>query len=404
MRPPLTLLTLAALGAQGCFFDSRWFEQRHAQQSALEHARPAELKATPAVETEIPPARAERVLRVRAHATARYAAEVVDWPRQLAQTLEAASEVLGPTLGVRLSLAGTAPWATRGGEEDPRALLDELQALDDGKDVDRVIGLLGSVPRAELSFHQLGMARLPGKHLVMRAMNDLREMEGIEQAFPLLGAAERRELYRSRKRHKTTACLLHELGHTLGVPHEVEVTSLMGKRYDAKVNRFSDAAAALMRLSLARHADPGAQPEAAFAATFAAEVKRTADVWMAEEREDLLRRLAFAAPPPPPARAGRTMRPAPAANDEPVPATDEGLGTMSILDRNTYQRALAEKAAGRMREANEAAKPLYKAYPDVVAVQDLRCQLAMTAGGAWQDVQAECARFMELSRVPARTR
>jgi hypothetical protein len=401
MRAPTSITLLAlALSAQGCFFDSRWFEQRHAEKTALEHARPAELKATPAVETEIPAARAERVLRVRAHASARYAAEVVDWPRQLAQTLEAAGEVLGPTLGVRLSLVGTAPWATRGGEEDPGARLDELVMLDDGKDVDWVIGLLGSVPRAELSFHQLGMARLPGKHLVMRAMNDVREMEGIEHGFPLLGAAERRELYRSRKRHKTTACLLHELGHTLGVPHEVDAVSLMGKRYDPKVSSYSDAAAALMRLSLARKDDPAAQPEAAFAAAFAAEVRRTAEVWIAEDREDLLRRLALAAPPPP--RPGRTARPV--GNDEPTPAADEGLGAMSILDRNSYQHALAEKAAGRMREANEAAKGLYASYPDVLAVQDLRCQLAMSAGGAWQDVQAACARFMELSRMPARKR
>jgi hypothetical protein len=118
----------AVLGASGCFYDSRWLQQKQAQQSALAHARPAELRATPAAppgEEEIPAKKAARVLKVRAHATARHAAEVVDWPRQLAQTLEAAGEVLGPTLGIRLEIAEATPWTPRGAEEDLEGRLDE---------------------------------------------------------------------------------------------------------------------------------------------------------------------------------------------------------------------------------------------------------------------------------------
>jgi len=35
------------------------------------------------------------------------------------------------------------------------------------------------------------------------------------------------------------------------------------------------------------------------------------------------------------------------------------------------------------RDAWLTARPLFTAYPDVYAVQDLRCQLAMGLGGGW---------------------
>ena len=46
--------------------------------------------------------------------------------------------------------------------------------------VDFVLGLVGSLPRVEFSFHQLGMAGLLGKHLVVRAMNDDAEFKYIQ--------------------------------------------------------------------------------------------------------------------------------------------------------------------------------------------------------------------------------
>jgi hypothetical protein len=49
---------LAVGSAAGCFFDSRWVQQRQSRQAALASAKPAELSATPAApaggETEIP--------------------------------------------------------------------------------------------------------------------------------------------------------------------------------------------------------------------------------------------------------------------------------------------------------------------------------------------------------------
>ena len=403
---PIAFL-LALLSATGCFFDSRWIQQQQQRAAAVERAKPAELRA--GTETEIPASASARVLRVRAHATARHAAEVVDWPKQLAQALDAAGEILAPTLAIRLTVVSTATWAPRGGEENLSARLDELVALDDGHDVDWVIGLLGSLPRLEMSYHHLGMARMPGKHLVMRTMNDAREHEAIDKGFTWLDAREKSELYKSRKRHKSTTVLLHELGHTLGVPHEVDAESVMAPRYDAKVSGFSSAALGLMRMTLAHRADPSVQTEHAYLAAVLDHVQRTSNVWVPAERDELTGKLRAAAPrsaPPPPRAVAKGSRAAPSpvamapglglGTDAPLGGGDP-MAAMAIADRNLYQKAVAAKQQGRLREAVEMMKVLLPVYPDNVAVQDLRCQIAMAAGGTFSAVQAECARLMELS-------
>jgi hypothetical protein len=71
---------------------------------------------------------------------------------------------------------------------------------------------------------------------------------------------------RARKRpHTSTSVFLHELAHTLGVPHEVDAATVMGPRYGTKIDGFSAPAAQLMRLYLDHELEPRAQTEQAFA-------------------------------------------------------------------------------------------------------------------------------------------
>src|SRR5262249_40053732 len=144
-------------------------------------------------------------------------------------------------------------------DDDLSALMDELVQSDPGRDVERVVGLAGSVPRYEIAFHELGLGKLFGKHLITRAMNDAREYESIERGFSYLSEQERAKLYGSRKRHKTAAVFLHELGHTLGAPHELDARWLMHASYDPKEEGYSPGTAELMRLVLERELDPATQ-------------------------------------------------------------------------------------------------------------------------------------------------
>jgi Putative peptidase family len=399
---PRAGLVLLALATTSCLFDSRWIQARQSQASVAQHAAPAELRATPPSppgETSIgepPPRKAARVLKVRARATTRYAAEVIDWPRQLAELLDDAAEILTPTLSIRLEIAEATPWSPRAGDDDLASLVDELAATDPGADVDWVIGLVGALPRVEVSLHQLGMGRVMGKHFVMRAMNDAREYEAIERSFTQLGEVERRKLYRARKRHKTTTVFLHELGHTLGAPHELDVATIMHADYDPRAQGFSDAAAGLMRLTLEHRLAPSAQTDRAFEEALLAHVKASAAVWVPSERDEMVARLQTALAPPATPTGSRRAGLAGGDPQTPGRAAAAALVALSAADRDVYDRASAAQRAGSARDAWLTAKPLFTAYPDVYAVQDLRCQLAMSMGGAWKDVQAECAPLMTL--------
>ncbi len=383
----------AALSLPACFFDSRWGESKRAQEAAAHRATPGALHATPPSQEAAPAS--VRVLKVRAYATPRHAAEVLDWPHRVSEAVDDANRILGPTLALRLELVGTEPWTPQGGDDDLGALLDELAAREVAPGTDRVVGLAGSVPRYELSFHQLGLANMRGKHLVVRAMNDAREYEVIQRLLSELDEQERLKLYRARRRHKTAAVLLHEIGHTLGAPHELDARTLMHASYDSKCEGYSPPAAQLMRIALAHEIDPKAEEGPAFAEALLAELERDAAVWVPAEREALIAKLE-AAP-----ATRQTKKPAAATEPAPPSAGAAELAPLRADDRTTFAQAVEHQQSGRTREAWDTAKPLFAAYPRVYAVQDLRCQLAMKLGGAWQAIQAECEPLMKL--VPGAT-
>lgn len=387
----LSGLAVLAIAATSCFYDSRWGETKRNQRSVARHETPGALAATPRGEDEAPPgrpARAPRVLRLRAHATSRFAAEVVDWRRQLGDVIEDANRVLGPTLDVRLELAAASPWAPRSPDDDLPALLDELAASDPGADVERVVGLAGSVPRYESSFRQLGLAMMGRRHFVIRTMNDAHEYEAIRAKLDELGDDERAKVHRARKRHKTTSVFLHELAHTLSVPHEVDTGTIMGSRYDSKIEAFSPAAAALMRLTVARELEPAAQTDQAFARAVLEHVERTAAAWVPADREQVVARMQ-------PLLLERRA-PAPPAAARPQEAAAGGeLAALGPADRAVFDQATREMKT-RPADAWTTAKPLFAAYPTVYAVQDLRCQLAMKIGMAWQAARTECAPLLRL--------
>lgn len=72
------LAALAGVLVTSCALDSRWFEQKRLQEAAVKHATPKELER--AGRGDGSPA-ALRVMRISAHATPRYSAEVVEWTR-----------------------------------------------------------------------------------------------------------------------------------------------------------------------------------------------------------------------------------------------------------------------------------------------------------------------------------
>jgi hypothetical protein len=387
-------LVALALALNGCFlgFDSRWGESKRIQQHNAAAAAPAAIESTPPPETptagEAHATPAVRAYRVRIYATPAYESLTVDWHRRVTELLEDGNLVLGPSIGARLTIESFHDWAV-----DEQSLSGALRALgeeDEGRDVDWVIGFVSALPRATRSFHELGMAQVPGKHLVLRAAGVADEKDAIDQAFDQLSQADRTKLGRARARHRATAVLLHEIGHTLGALHVSDPRSLMRPAYDTQMDAFGDPSAALMRATLSHRDDP--DPRQGASALLSALEAAPADTWASADRDPFEARLRAVLAPP--ANAPPAKEPAKAS----APAPD--VAALPEDARARFAEASRALEAGDAAAAFEKGRALFEAEPDVLAVQDLRCKIAMARNLGWDSVRTECARLMALSTSP----
>jgi hypothetical protein len=393
------LILLSAHGNLGCFFyDSRWGQAKAEQRRAAQRQSPVELGRSTKESrglTRRTPAEL-RSLRLRAHATPEYVAETVNWERQVSEIVGEANTVLAE-LGVQLVVEGARLWRPELGSGTLELALNQLREHDSGSDIDYVVGLVGSLPRVEFAFHQLGMAGLLGKHMVLRAMNDAAEFRAIQERLDELDEGERQRLYRSRKRHKNASVLLHELGHALGALHVNDAKDLMHPRYSPEARGFGDETRALIGIALRRphHAADPHERRLLVEESLAELRARSASVWIRGERErriaDLEQALASARPPPSATSRPKAL-PAP-ASAPPPPRSAE----LAEADRERLRNAERELAAGRHRDAWSAAEPLFERYPSDYTVQELRCKIASGMGLPWDELRRQCQPVMQLT-------
>jgi hypothetical protein len=191
---------------------------------------------------------------------------------------------------------------------------------------------------------------------------------------------------RSRRQHRATAILLHELGHVLGALHETARDSLMHPTYDLKMDHYGAYSLALMRLAL------DAKDRASLAKSQLELLSATKeDPWIPGERDAAMARLAAVVAPP----QQKPPSPAPPPAEPAIPPELQGD------DREQYSRALDAFRAGSVAPAYALARPLFDRYPSSRAVQDFRCQLATVRWLAKGALVAECAGVIPLSDAGA---
>jgi hypothetical protein len=339
---------LIVLAAAGCFFDSQWGEAKRAQQRAAAHATPNAIATAPVDDAQRGPT---TTLRMRVHATQEYATQTIDWQKQVRDLVDDANGALAP-IGARLDLVAMEAWKASP-QTDLDVTLAALRDADAASDVDVVAGMIGSIPRSTAQFHDLGLAIVGGKHLVVRASHREGEYDDIEKLDELSGD-ERQRLRRERRRHRALSIFLHEIGHTLGAAHEQSADSVMFPSYRPTMAGFGAESAALIRTTLAHRGDsaPAQQVTAAPSS-------------------------------------------APLAPDA---STVDPLTALAAKDRDTYARADAALRGGHIDDAWTTARPLFAAYPDLYVIQDLRCQLATLRRVDAASVKKECARMIELMK------
>jgi hypothetical protein len=306
---------------------------------------------------------------------------------------------------VHLAIDGMVAWDPGPIDDDLQASMQAVAKNDAGKDADWVLGLVGGLPKYTLSFHQLGLGIVLGKHIVLRSGTDLVEHDSIEKALDELSPSERLQLVHERRRHRAVAVLLHELGHTLGAIHDTTPHTLMLPIYDPKMSGFGPTASALLQVSVGHHDDPpGNEGQLSFAKDLLARYEDPSGVaWDAAERTAMIAqlkaRIAALSPKAPPTVA--TVTPTASATTTAVVGgpklPSEVAPQLKEKDRATYATAYDQFKSGDVKGARVTAAPLFTAYPDVYAVQDFRCQLAMAQTLPWEAKKAECAQLMKLS-------
>src|SRR5690606_35902433 len=343
---------------------------RHRQKAG--ELEPARLAPTPTEGGQVATA------RVRVYADAAYRGQNPGYQAGARRLVAQASRVLEPTIRVRLELADVRAWERPPGDELEAALV-ELEKLDPAEDADWVIGLVGSLSSVAVDMHQLGYARVLGRHLVLRGLNDAAEVTLLEEAIGSIEQSERQQLYARRKRHKEVVLLLHEPGHTLYAMHVADPARLMSPTHAGIQPAFPADHAELMRVEVTARLRERGSRTAEWKAVLAHIRGSSFRGWNEDEKARLLAEL-----------------------DARVEAEEEGTaglplgGAVRPADGDRFRAAERLHAAGRPLDAWEELEPLLEFYPAEASVGGLGCRLA---GAARSDAAANGARGGRADRV-----
>jgi len=385
---------LVGLFAIGCAKTPYQLKQ-DAQQRQVAQLRPAEL------EHDSSNWRALRSMRLRLYSSS--GSDLTGQRIAFEERLARANKVLESALRLRVVLEEVRELPARqSAGTDTDVALRELEQLDPGQDVDFVVAIIAASPIVTLSFHELGRARVLGKHMVLRTMDDVAELRALE-GFDTLDPNERSQLYQQRKRHKETAVLLHELGHTLGAVHTRDNLELMHPAHDNAQRGFAPANVELMNLVVqARLADPDAGGDPELYRQLAAQLRQAEGRgWIEEERAQFL--SAVEAGVKPNSEAAQPTAAVAVATPAEAPAKPEpDLSALSAPDRARFAALDQQTQQQQWPEAFGVASELAAAYPDSLPVQQKACELGMTLGVSRKTLKPICDRMMKLSIPGAR--
>lgn len=212
-----------------------------------------------AVEQARPP------LRFRIYADASWQAQKGDWQRVAEEMVEQASGMAGYAFGVSFIVERVADWPDPGPNNNLGDRLDALVAYDPGEAGVWVVGLVGGVPVASSNFDQIGLARLAGRHFVMRSMADVQEADALSDRDRQVSAGHRR-LLRARLLHRRAVVFVHEWAHTMGALHVRDYAVVMASSYSQRIRSFGTLSQEIIRETLKAGDTAGDDADAELAA------------------------------------------------------------------------------------------------------------------------------------------
>ncbi len=357
----LAVLVLAT--SAGCIRTAEDVQRDYAQR-----LRPVQLGGQT---TPVPTHPPVQTRRVRVYADEDYQVQAGDWQARVLAQVQRANQALLTDLAVVLEVESLRAWPREDRGRSLETALAQLEALDPGTDVDWVVGLVSSSRVFSASHHDLGVARLFGRHFVLRGMDSPAEAQQLSRVLDKLPVDERLALFRARRLHKETAVFLHEWAHTLGAFHDRTVDWLMSRTYDEHQALFSEATVGLLRVGLA-HRDRASDPEGRklWAEAYRGHVHAHASPdWHPQSKEEALKDVA-----------------------QMLEGQGGGQGArLSEAERLRFNEAVRTFNAGQFDEADAQLSPLVTAHPAHADLQELGCLVAHRRAPKAQQTLTRCA-------------
>ena len=319
-------------------------------------------------------------VRLHVYADPDFRAQVQSWQSHFADVIQRINDGLGE-LPVRFTIEKMGPWDTTASAAELGPLLQELEQLDTGREADLVVGLVAPLPTRSTTLHELGLARSFGRHMVIRAVDNLDEHDQLMRELRLIPADTRPDRYRERHAHKESVIFLHTWAHTLGAPHTGFADGLMQEVYQPYAARFGSAVARVLGVGLRHHrvAVLGGAAEVAW--------------------RDELRALARAVPE----LAGEPLGEIPA--DEPPRGTRRAAepmqGPLPNADERRVQEAITLLNGGNPAQAWTTVQAAVSRYPQHPRVLGIACQIWALGAAQSGVAQQYCERAVSLSEDDA---
>jgi tetratricopeptide (TPR) repeat protein len=336
-----------------------------------------------------PPERRKAIteVRIRFYADDDYRAGLFRWADRTRTQLGYLNQIVEQSFGVRFEAESFRRWHRESSNSDVHQMLAELEKLDAGVGVDWVVAYVSALPLVSAAIHEVGAARLLGKHFLLRGMASADEARALGQAFDKLDPAVREQLYTQRKWHKELAIFLHEWLHTLGALHSNDRQRIMNPTYSSKMSNLAIVDAELATTALQVRLEGRAREHLDWSPLLSRLEHASSPEWSTKEKDELLALLRSTG-----AVATGVVKTPGLAGASPGKGAGDGEGN---ADGATYKRAVALAREGKAPEAWSLMKPLAASRPDSLDVQRLLCRLGFVPAAREQGLAA-CARARTL--------
>jgi tetratricopeptide (TPR) repeat protein len=335
---------------------------------------------------------ATRTARLRVYATRQYQAQNLQWREGFDRELDTINQYVAPAFGLRFVVAEYAAWNQ---EEDGRleTMLDALERHDPARDVDWVIGLASSLSSTTSRFHELGVARILGRHMILRGFEDL----AAEPVLQEIDEAPRDWLRDARREHRQAIVFLHEWAHSLGAMHVPDTDAIMASEYTHETRTLGAETEALLEVMLQVRLAPaqGSWVESSPAMrTIIPEARALqkhlealpARPGQEREREEMLALLATIL----------AEAPAEEATGE-VESGHHAVGEVPAEAREAYARVQALHKQGQHAQARAQLEELTAAYPAHLEFRLAACRVHLDEVGPNEAARSTCGRMAAIA-------